>query len=157
MVLPVQVTAGLQGDPDAELAFALRGRAPKMHWVLPERIEAAVQRSPGLGARATGLPVGVFLQAEVERVGDPLYGQLRRLAALVDAEVALLPVRVAPGPMHVTGRATVQVFAALVAVRSGRVLWFGVVEGTPGPPGGPGPLASAMERLARTLLWYEAR
>ena len=111
--------------------------------------------APGLGARMTGLPVGIFMQAEVERVGDPLYGDLLRLSALVDAEVALIPIQVAPGAPDVDGRFALETTAALIAVRSGAVLWFGVVEGDAGEPGSPGVLASAMERLARRLLWYQ--
>lgn len=152
MVLPFQSATGAAGDPDAELAFALRDRGPGVTWVLPPRLQQALDRSPGLQVRIHGLQVGVFGAAEVERIGDPLYGDLLRLAALVDAEAALVPIRawVAPGEAGERVLAS----AALVHVRSGRVLWFAVAEGQPGDPQDPGALASAVDALARMLLWY---
>ncbi len=154
MVLPVQSEAGVGGDADAELAFAIGAVDSEVTWVFPPRLEAALERSPGLDARTTGLPVAIFLRTEVQRVGDPLYGYLRRLAAVVNADVALIPVLVAPGPPDENGQAALEASVAMISVRSGRVLWFGVVEGEVGELGSPGVLASAMERLARRLLWY---
>lgn len=154
MVLPVQLVSGIQqGDPDAELAFGLTAREPGVDWVLPPEIERALARAPTIDARTRGLPVGAFLAAEVERIGDPLYGQLIRMAALVDGEVALLPVQMQAGAATENGR-PLQASAALIDVRSGRVLWFGVVEGAPVAPDDPRGLASVMEVLARTVLWY---
>lgn len=157
MVLPVQATAGVAGDADAELAFALRARGGDVTWVFPAELERALERSPGLDARTRGLSVGVFLSREVERVGDPLYGTILRLSSLVDGEVALIPVQVAPGPADAEGKSPLQVWTALIHVRSGRVLWFGVVAGAPGDAGDPSVLASAMDVLARRLLWYSNR
>jgi hypothetical protein len=153
MVLPLQDNRGVQGDVDAELAFGLNGRGTGVDWILPAKLQEAVDRAPGLNASLRGLPVGTFEAAEVRRVGDPLYGDLRRLSALVDGEVALIPVSAAPQPDS-TGAFAVRLSTALVHVRSGRVLWFGVVEGDAGPPNDPRALASAVDRLARTLLWY---
>lgn len=153
MVLPAQSVSGVAGDVDAEVAFALRDRGREVAWVLPPRLQEALDRSPGLGGRIHGLPVGVFGAAEVRRVGDPLYGDLRRVAALVDAEVALLPVRVW---VHAAGDTRVRISAALVHVRTGRVLWFGVVQGEPLEPADPGALASAADALTRALLGIAA-
>jgi hypothetical protein len=121
--------------------------------VLPAEVEEILARSPAVQARTRGLQVGSFIAAEVERVGDPLYGELRRLASLVDADVVLLPVQSAlvavPG-----GEPSVRFWTALIDVRSGRVLWFSVLDGEPFPRGDPRGLASAVDALARTLLWY---
>lgn len=153
MVLPVQMVAGVRGDADAELAFALSARAPTVQWILAPELERALARSPSVQARTRGLPVGNFLVAEVQRVGDPLFGELIRMAALVDAEVALLPVRAATeGAPGQDPRA--QMSAALIHVRTGRVLWFGIVEGDPHPADDPRSLASVVDTMARTLLWY---
>jgi len=153
MVLPFQSAMGVAGDVDAELAFALRDRAPGVDWVLPPRLQRALDRSPGLNVRIHGLQVGVFSAAEVQRVGDPLYGDLLRLGALVDAQTALLPVRawVVPGE----GGIRVRVSAALVHVRTGRVPWFGLVEGAPAETDDPGALASAVDALIQKLIWYD--
>ncbi len=152
MVLPFQGATGVTGDVDAELAFALRDRGPEVDWVLPPRLQQALDRSPGLNVRIHGLQVGAFSAAEVQRVGDPLFGDLLRLGALVDAQTALLPVRawVVPGE----GGNRVRISAALVQVRTGRVLWFGLVEGAPSEGEDPGALASAVDALTQKLLWY---
>ncbi len=150
MLLPVQRSVGVAGDLDAELAFGLKERGAGVHWVLPAALDEALGRSPGLQTNTRGLPVGVFLGAEVHRIGDPLYGDLRRLGALANADFALLPVQAAleasPG-----GGGAVRLWTALVQVRTGRVLWFGIVEGDPGAAGDPRPLASAVDELTRAL------
>jgi hypothetical protein len=99
--------------------------------------------------------VGIFVQAEVQRVGDPLYGELRRIAALVNAEAVVLPVQatleVTPGEDP-----KIRLWTALIDVRSGRVPWFAVLEGGAFPQGDPRALASAVEEVSRSLLWYAA-
>ncbi|MHB1194959.1 MAG: hypothetical protein ACYC6F_18205 [Longimicrobiales bacterium] len=152
MVLPFQGATGVTGDVDAELAFALRDRGPGVDWVLPTRLQQALDRSPGLNVRIHGLQVGVFSAAEVQRVGDPLFGDLLRLGSLVDAQTALLPVRAWVAPEE--GGSRVRISAALVQVRTGRVLWFGLVEGALAEGEDPAALASAVDALTQKLLWY---
>lgn len=155
IVLPFQQNAGVRGNPDAELAFGLQSRSPDVEWILPDEMDAALARSPGVRTRTRGLSVGIFLQAEVDRIGDPLYGEIRRMAALVDADVVLIPIGIAPSAAEtVGGDPAVAVTAALVGTRTGRVAWFGIVEGEAQPAGDPRGLASAIDQLARTLLWY---
>jgi hypothetical protein len=89
------------------------------------------------------------------RIGDPLYGDLRRLSEFVDAEVALIPVR-AWTATEGAEDPRVRLSMSLVDVRTGRVLWFGVTEGSPHPLDDPRALASVVDRMARTLLWYAA-
>lgn len=149
MVLPVQlktlVPQGLLAD--AELEHAFRNRGEGVSWVFPPELEEALRRSPGLSAQIRNLPVQVFLQAEVDRIGDPLFGHLVRLGGLTGADVALLPVELKYGE-----EGTFLLAAALVGIRTGRVAWYGVVEGSPGGVEDPAALASAAETLARTLL-----
>lgn len=95
LVSPTQQVLGVSGDPDAELAFGLRDRTRALTWVLPYQLDEVLARSPGISASPRGLPVRQFLQAEVCRSGDPLYGELRRMAALVDADPVLSPVQAA--------------------------------------------------------------
>jgi hypothetical protein len=153
LVLPVQQNLGVRGDPDAELAFGLQERDVSVTWIFPDEAEAVMRRSPGVQARLRGLPVGPFLMAEVERVGDPLYGDLRRLSALVDADVVVLPVQVAlesePG-----SDPTVRMWVAVVDVRSGNVRWFAILDGGAFSADDPRGLASAVDEVARSLLWY---
>lgn len=156
LVLPVQQVLGVSGDPDAELAFGLRDRTQAVTWVLPHEVEEILARSPAINASTRGLPVGLFLRAEVRRIGDPLFGELRRMAALVNADAVLLPVQAALAA-DVGEDPTIRWSVALIEVRTGRVPWFGVVEGGAFPAGDPRGLASSVDRLARTLLWYVAR
>jgi hypothetical protein len=153
LVLPVQQNLGVAGDPDAELAYALRERGAGITWISAADVDAVLARSPGVQARTRGLQVGDFLVAEVNRVGDPLYGELRRLAAVVDAEVILLPVQVAVGT-EPGQDPRVRFWSALLDVRTGRVLWFSFLEGQGFRQGDQNGLASAVEQVAGSLLWY---
>lgn len=156
IVLPVQSVQGVPGDVDAELAFTLRDRGREVEWVFEDEIEQVLARSPAVRARTRGLPVGVFLQAEVQRVGDPLFGEFRRLGALMDAEVILLPVQASfEANQSVDGAVPrVRFTVALLSARSGHVVWFGIEEGGEFSQQDPRGLASAVENLARTMLWY---
>jgi hypothetical protein len=149
LVLPIQLRGGVPDGAlaDAELAHALRALGQGVDWVLPPEMDDRLARSPGVSARIRDLPVGVFLRAEVERIGDPLYGDLRRLSALTGAGLALIPVE-----LRYADVGAYRITAALVSLRSGRVNWLGVVEGEAGVADDPGALASAAERLARAVL-----
>ncbi|MEM7416741.1 MAG: hypothetical protein AAF389_14645 [Gemmatimonadota bacterium] len=156
IVLPVQQNLGVPGDVDAEVAFALRSKTEDIEWVWEEEVQRILQRSPAIQAQTRGLPVGSFLVAEVDRVGDPLFGQLRRMSGLVDGGAVLLPVQASLGPAgDVEGAAPrVRLHAALIEPRTGRVVWYGVEEGGDFPAEDPRALASAVEALAQSLLWY---
>jgi len=78
MVFPVQIRTAVPGD---RLDF-------------PDELEALLARAPAVDSAVRGLPVGIFLSAEVQRIGDPLFGQLRRLGALSGSDIALIPVAV---------------------------------------------------------------
>ncbi len=149
MVLPSQSVVGLPVSPDHELAFALAERAPGVRWLTPDDLRRVLARSPGVRIDIDALAVGIFLRGEVQRVGDPLFGDLRRLAAMTDAEVALIPVRVRFRPGTEGVPAATEIAAALVNARSGRVYWFGVVDGVEGVADDPRVLASAADALAR--------
>jgi hypothetical protein len=152
MVLPFQLREGLAGDPDDEFAFALQGTASSVEWILPDEIRAQMRASPALDAPLDGLPVEVFLRTEVDRLGDPIFGVLRRLSAVTGADLVLLPVAVFPETVveDEGGGARIRASAALMSARTGRVLWYGVEAG-PGHGGDPAALATVMDALARRL------
>lgn len=151
MVLPVQggwapAAPGL----DAELAFWLADYAPGVKWVFPPALERALARSSALEVPIHTLAVSSFHVAQVERVGDPLYGDLRRAGAVVGARYALLPV----GGSYVNGEAgegRVEISVALIDTMGGGVLWYGVVAGERGKASDPVTIASAARTLAQTL------
>jgi hypothetical protein len=70
----------------------------------------------------------------VRRSGDPLYGEFRRMAALVDADPVLSPVQAALSS-NVDEDPRVNWSVALMEVSTGRVHWFGIVEGGAFPAG----------------------
>ena len=152
MVLPVQTTIGIVGDPEAELVFALAARGTGVTWIMPATLRTQLARNPSLNVPLDDLPVGAFLQAQVNRVGDPLYGYLRRMAAISDAQLALIPVQVRQRATTEGRPGAVEVVVAIVSVVDGRVAWFGVVQGNAGDGSNPASLASAADALARTLL-----
>ncbi|HSR41794.1 MAG TPA: hypothetical protein VLL48_06475 [Longimicrobiales bacterium] len=154
MVMPAQRVRGVpRAEVDPEIAFALGERSERVGWVLPDQMRGLLERSPAVQVSLDALPVAIFLQAEVERVGDPLLGELIRIAALTGADVALIPVEVRHRPAGASAPGAVEIVAALLNARNGRVLWFGVVEGEPGSPGDPGALATAADALARAVVW----
>jgi len=123
VVLPVQRVVGVSGDLDAEIAFGLQDRSREVTWVLTPEVERMLARSPAIRARTRGLQVGRFLSGEVRRIGDPLYGELRRMSALVDADAILLPVQAAISG-EVGEDPKINLSAAIVDPRTGRVAWF---------------------------------
>ena len=149
MVLPIQQKYGVPGDMtvDPELAHALRARGTTVTWVFPPEIDEILQRSPGVRVQTHGLPVQIFKQAEVNRIGDPLFGSMLRLGGLTGADIALIPVELRYGT---EGAYILSV--ALVGVRTGRVSFYGVLEGQAGAADDPAALASVTEVVARTIL-----
>ena len=156
VLLPVQRNAGVQGDVDAEVRFAFTDRGREVEWIFEEDVEDALRRAPAMDARTRGLPITAFQQGLVERVGDPLYGQLRRISALVEAEAIVLPIQASyePNETIVNSLPRVRFAATIIEPRTGRVLWYGIEEGLNVPQSDPRALASAVETLAGTIFWY---
>ncbi len=154
MVFPVQIPSGLPGDASLEIDFALRTRSSEVEWIFSDELEAVLARSPAVDSSVRGLPVSFFLRAQVRRIGDPLFGQLLRLGVLVDSEIALIPVTVRAGAGGAGGTSVVEIVATILDVRTGQVIWFGVVAGRPGSVSDFGLVASAAEEFAETVLWY---
>jgi hypothetical protein len=147
LVFPVQLRSGVPGDPDAEIAFALEAAGGRTTWVGPDALRDHMARAPGVQLRVEGLPVDMFLAGEVLRIGDPLFGFIRRMAVLDDASWALLPVAARFRPATPEAPSAVEFVAALIETQTGRVVWHGVTEGF-GARDDPAALAAAAERLA---------
>jgi hypothetical protein len=151
MVLPAQAGPNNTGagEPvpglDREIAYWLGEMVPRATWVFPPAIERAISRNPSLGIRLDALAVQSFHRGVVEIVGDPLFGDLSALGPLVNARFALVPVA-ADYIEDPAADGRVEVQAALIDTRGGRVIWFGVVAGDRGPEG-----AQATASAARAL------
>jgi hypothetical protein len=159
MVLPAQPAPGASVLPDAEavagldreIAYWLGQMAPRVTWVFPPVLERALERSPSLGIRLRSLAVNVFHRAQVENIGDPLFGDLNALGALVGARAALVPVSAeyVAGAAGEQGRIELRI--AVIDPRTGRVLWFGAAAGERGPLDDPATIASAARALGRLV------
>ena len=149
LVLPVQLKEGVPDGVtiDEEMAYALQARSERVSWVFPADVETILRRSPNVQANFRNLPVGIFLQAEVNRVGDPLYGEIRRLTTLAGADVAIIPVQLRYGDDQAYHLVT-----ALLNPVTGRVYWFATIDGAPGPRESPGTLASLADAYSRALV-----
>ena len=156
ILLPMQQNLGVRGDVDAEIRFAFTDLGREVEWIFEDEVREILDRTPGMDTRTRGLPVSLFESAEVDRVGDPLYGQLRRMSALVEADMILIPVTATfePNPDIINGLPRVRLKATLVNPRTGRVHWFGIEEGGDFEQNDPRALASAVEAMAQTVFWY---
>ncbi len=151
LLLPPQLQEGAHPDLERELAWALETRGEATVWIGPDAIRRR-SRESALRIDPDALAIQRFLVAEVERVGDPLFGDLYRLAAVEQANFAVIPVAIRERDGEDEGQRVVEIAAAVIHPRSGRVRWYGIVEGTPGPPGDLGATISAVEALARRLV-----
>ncbi len=161
MVLPAQAPASTPlastSAFDAELDYWLKDRAPRVRWVPASEVERLAAGSPTLRMDLHALDVRPFGRMRVRRIGDPLFGDVHNLGAMLDARLALLPASLAyvsphdstgaprPGPGHF------EVTAALIITFGGEVVWYGVVPGEAGPIDAPATVASAARALARAL------
>lgn len=135
---------------DSEIAYWLPQGAGNVRWILPEQIERTLVRSPTLDIDISNLAINVFQQAQVKRIGDPLFGDLRRLAAVLNARLALIPVA-AELIGKTEAEARVQVATAIIDAHDGTVLWFGIMEGEADARGAEAGLASVAQVMARQL------
>jgi hypothetical protein len=148
MLLPARAQAPEQLD--SELAFWLVDATPETEWVLPAELQAAVDRAPAWRLRLDALPRAVVdVGGGDRRVRDPLYGALRKLGAVVDADLAVIPLSAAE--LSDSTGVQLALAAALVDIRGGRVLWLETVRGERNPERGAA-VASVAETLARLLV-----
>jgi hypothetical protein len=135
---------------DAEIAYWLPELARSVNWVMPNTLQRAVERSPTLGVDIRNLSITSFQRAQVKRIGDPLFGELRGLAAVLETRIAVIPVAAELiGQTRADARG--QVATAVIDTFDGTVLWFGVLEGDAGTQGDDAALASAAQAFARAF------
>jgi hypothetical protein len=147
MLMPVRA-----GDPVAlndELLFWLADRAPTTEWIAPDVLQLAVDRAGGSRVRLSALPRHISDPGRSPYLADPTYGELRRLGAIVDAMLVLMPVAVRVVPDG-AGQ-FLELTAALVDIRGGQVLWVATVQGEPGDGSARAAEAAGAEALARAL------
>lgn len=165
LVLPVQhveaTAAGWIGDArsareaarqaDAEIQFALSEEAGRATWVLPEQQVRMLRRRPSITVDPYTLSTDEVRDegGRLRRIHDPLYGEVRALAALFDTRLAVWPLEIVRLDVESEAEASVVgIRTLLLDARGGDVLWQGLIEG--GVEGtGPAALASAAQAFAR--------
>jgi hypothetical protein len=148
----LQLISGAHSDVAREIEYALRTRTSGGGWILPAELREVLRANPGTQIGVDALPVDIFLSRQVQRIGDPLFGDLYRLGVLTNSTYALLPIQARSQPAEGASEAVVEIVAAILDVRSGRVLWYGIVGGSAGPPGSLAAAATAAEALARRII-----
>lgn len=154
MVLPAQPgPGGVPAGFDAAFGAVLEADAPGVDWILPPQLDRAVGRAPWLNIDPRSLSVSILRAPEAERIGEPLYGDLRRLGSIVNARYTVIPylVRYAPPPDSIGGHGRIEIAAAIVDTIGGRILWRGLVAGERGPVGDEVVLGTAVQALARMV------
>lgn len=148
MLLPARAPAPERLD--AELAYWLDDRLPTVEWLLPAELQAAADRTPAWRLRLTALERPILeMGGNDRRIIDPLYGSLRQLGALVNADYALVPVEVEERAD--SSGVQIDLTVAVVDIRGGRVLWFHRTRGERNPSQAVA-VASVAEAVARSLL-----
>lgn len=133
---------------EAELGYWLAERAPRVRWILPDAVERAVQRERSLEVEVRALAVQDFQRARLQSIGDPLYGQLRRIGALFDTRPVLLPIGALWVP-ETGGTGRIHLALALIDTTGGAVIWSGVVAGGSYRVPDAAAVASTAQTLAR--------
>lgn len=145
MLLPVRAA-----DPEVlndEILYWLTDRAPTTEWLPPDELQRAVDRAAGWRVRLSALPRQIADPGRSPYVADPTYTELRRLGAVMDAMLVLMPIAV--GEVAESNGQVLELTAALVDIRGGQVLWVATVRGEPGD--GAARTAAVAEALARAL------
>ena len=164
MVLPVQYARPMSGGwaggarnamdaarlTDLEITFALHEQGGRATWVLPEQQVRTLKRRPSIQVDPYVLSADRVRSEgmDLRRIEDPLYGEVRLLAALFDSRYVVWPLEVlyrenkdAPG-----GRLAIR--ALLIDARGGDVLWQGLAFASDDPPASAAALASAAQAFA---------
>ena len=147
MLIPAR--PGAPAELDRELAFWLTDAAPATDWILPEQIERTVASNPASRFDLDGPRTLKNMGGENYRIADPLYGDIRRLGAILDAGTAFIPLRFATRTDSLG--MTVELTAVVVLIQGGQVLWRHTVREGPVDDEAHGAAESAAA-LARTLI-----
>ncbi len=122
------VEASLAPDLRGRLAWAdsligdvLQGRGPEVAWVLPEELRRVARRAPGTVSDPDRMGQAILRSDGLKRVPDPLFSQLRSLAAMTNARQVMVPAAIRLST--VDGGVRADVVLVLVDARSSLLLW----------------------------------
>jgi hypothetical protein len=164
LVLPVQYAQRVPGgwpggaaisqeaarQTDLEITFALEEQGGRATWVTPVQQIEVLRRRPSIEVNPYMLSVDEVRRqgAGLEDVRDPLYGEIRLVAALFDARYAVFPLEVFFERTAEEESGHLAIRTILLDARTGDVLWQGLVRGEDAPPASAGALASVAQAFA---------
>ncbi|HWO87931.1 MAG TPA: hypothetical protein VNL98_02145 [Gemmatimonadales bacterium] len=113
---------------NAQLDSALRRDAREVRWMGLAEQRRAARQSPALGLDPDRVATSYIVSPRLAQVPDPLWSQLRSLAALTGARYAIVPpaVRFTGSP----GAVRASYLLAAVDTRTGAVVWRGRLVGS---------------------------
>ena len=136
---------------DMEITFALNEVGGRATWVTPEMQLEELSRRPMIDVVPYLLSADEARQkgGSLRHVRDPLYGEIRMLAALFDARYAVFPMEFLYEQDEEEGGGHLAIRTFVLDARAGTVLWYGLVRGDGSqPPASPGALALAAQAFA---------
>jgi hypothetical protein len=105
---------------NAALDSALRRDGREVNWLGLEEQRRAVRRNPTLGIEPDRFATQFLFDSRVEQIPDPLWSQVRWLAAVSNARYVFVPAAVKIG--GATGALTASYIMVLADARTGRVM-----------------------------------
>ncbi len=110
----------LLDEANAALDTALRRDGREVTWIGLEEQRRAARRNPTLNLEPDHFATSYLFDPRVDRIPDPLWGQMRTLAAVTNARYAVVPagVKIAGTP----GALTASIIVVVADARSGGVL-----------------------------------
>ena len=151
---------------NAEVDFAVSEEPRANRWASPSSVVRAADRNPMLDVDPRQLSSrGLTVDGGGRYLYEPLHGQLRSLAALLDARLVALPLVVwyrtaeeiegeeegSPAATEGTARGRAMMRVVLIDARAGKVLWKGEVGGDRAPADSPAALATLAAQLVKML------
>jgi hypothetical protein len=106
---------------DSLVGEALLGRGPEVSWLLPEELRRIARRAPGTVSNPDRMGQALLRADGLKRIPDPLFSQLRSLAAMSNARQVLVPAAVRF--RRVVEGVRAEVVLVLTDTRSGALLW----------------------------------
>lgn len=118
--LPAGLRARLRWA-DSLIGEVLQGRGPEVSWLLPDELRRVARRAPGTVSDPDRMGQGMLRAEGFKRIPDPLFSQLRALAAMTNARQVMIPaaVRFTTVPQGVRA----EVVLVLGDARNGALLW----------------------------------
>ena len=116
-------------EANAALDTALRRDGREVTWIGLEEQRRAARRNPTLGLEPDHFATEYLFDPRVDRIPDPLWGQMRTLAAVTNARYAIVPAGVKIG--GTPGALTATYIVVVADARSGGVLMRMRVLGQP--------------------------